>query len=253
MEALQRPVPRGGGAEWEDVERWAIMAYATANQALFQGRLSSGRVLIDPTWHARGGAGGARPSDNTVVLDPSVHSSLLELCGTLLHEMVHLAVGNIDGDEEHGQHFIQTCLAVNEAAWELASLDVREGKATCWGAFCRLGRFDLLVDRSMLTDAGIDPQVANCFAQGAWSREDWDHGLLIGDLHAAASSCGMGFPPVLASRLLSLCVSAACRRALQGGSTLMLETRSRTMASHFASRRARDYTLFSDLETLWRC
>ncbi|CAK0904555.1 unnamed protein product, partial [Prorocentrum cordatum] len=199
----------------EKVLEWASAAFAAANALFFGGRLAaSGGVRLDPTWHrVRGGAGGSHPGEQIIVLDPSVHTSLRALCGTLLHEMVHLEVSpSGGGPEEHGREFVSRCLDVNAAVHR-----ANEGGLGL-GCACRLGELDLSLDRALLRACGapadclededplrIDDEEA---AGQAGSPAAWGSGLLVGDLRAAGLEDGV------CASVLSGAAVATCERAL---------------------------------------
>ncbi|CAK0904556.1 unnamed protein product, partial [Prorocentrum cordatum] len=211
VDHLHRPVPQDA----RQVLEWASAAFAAANALFFGGRLAaSGGVRLDPTWHrVRGGAGGSHPGEQIIVLDPSVHTSLRALCGTLLHEMVHLEVSpSGGGPEEHGREFVSRCLDVNAAVHR-----ANEGGLGL-GCACRLGELDLSLDRALLRACGapadclededplrIDDEEA---AGQAGSPAAWGSGLLVGDLRAAGLEDGV------CASVLSGAAVATCERAL---------------------------------------
>ena len=86
------------------------------------------RSRLNLTAHGiyEGGAGGAHPDKRKLFWDPSVHMCYRDLCATLLHEMLHLQIGDAD-DEEHGPLYLQACLNLNER--------IMASRTAC---FCRL-------------------------------------------------------------------------------------------------------------------
>jgi len=247
LDALHAPIPQ----QDVDLAAWCNAAFAEANVLFFRSRLEVPRgVEVDHCWHSCGGAGGANPLANRIIIDPTAHSSLRDLCSTLLHEMIHLEIQEADGHEEHGKHFIECCLELNEEVQQLQ----KTGRAVTYGANCRLGEFDVAVDRDLLEAAGVEKDALTTFLKAALSNpeptggnQQWNTGLLVQDLRTAGAS-DLSIATVLAS-----CSAAACRRALEApGGYSSWQLRSQTIARYFASRMARDYQVFADYESLWQ-
>eukprot|EP00927_Polykrikos_kofoidii_P050248 TRINITY_DN44169_c0_g1_i1.p1 TRINITY_DN44169_c0_g1~~TRINITY_DN44169_c0_g1_i1.p1 ORF type:complete len:371 (+),score=28.47 TRINITY_DN44169_c0_g1_i1:72-1184(+) len=249
---------------------WVGRAFDDANAWLFGGRLHlSTGIVLDSQWHTRGGAGGAQcdavvVGSGRIVLDPSRHSSLRELCSTLLHEMVHLDVGDADGPNEHGEAFLEGCHNLNNRIASATTIDVSDsvssgnGSHQHVGSFCRLGEMDLIVDGQLLRAARVHDVAAARFLRrpethgGCKTRcggalcSRWDEGLLVGDLRASGADDGS------IQRVLSLCLSAAVRRArAASGGFFAWDVRSRTLARHFATRHGRDYCIVEGCDALW--
>ncbi len=243
MDALHRPLQEAPSeSASESLLAWLQQAFDVANHAFFNGELKGVRVEIDNTWHLRGGAGGAHPGRQCIVLDPSVHLCYRDLCATLLHEMVHLQVGDADS-EEHGPMFLQACMELNTT--------LMESGAAC---FCRLGEFDTALDQSLLAQAGTPVDVRDALLHGRQSSDwdSWDSKLLVGDLCFFFDEAGLPEEKALelAARIQCLAVVTSCKIALQKGYT-MWSLRSRTMARHCASNVGRDYQSFPDYAALW--
>lgn len=248
LEKLHAPIP----VQDVDLVAWCNAAFAEANVLFFRGSLVLPKgVEVDRSWHLRGGAGGANPSANRIIIDPTSHNSLRDLCSTLLHEMIHIEIEGADGQIEHGKHFIERCLELNE---EVQQQVQGSGTAVTCGANCRLGEFDAAVDRAVLEDAGVEREALTAFLTASHSNpeptgdsQQWDTGLLVQDLRTAGSS-DFAIATVLAS-----CSASACRRALEApGGYSTWQLRSQTIARYFASRVARDYQFFADYESLWQ-
>eukprot|EP00438_Fugacium_kawagutii_P012558 Skav207355 [mRNA] locus=scaffold426:176282:177292:- [translate_table: standard] len=241
---LHRPLqPSDAENAEESLRNWLLQAFDVANEAFFGGDLSPGvHIELDRTWHLRGGAGGAHPGRQKIVLDPSVHSSYRDISATLLHEMLHLHVQ--DAGEEHGPVFLQACLDLNEKI-------MLSNAAT----FCRLGEFDTALDRSLIKEVGASEDIFDALLQLNASSA-WDSGLLVGDLQEACRRVGMpkheAFRTAarLGSKMQSLAVINSCRIALEKGYSTW-SIRSRTMAQYCAQRTCRDYQSFADYRALW--
>eukprot|EP00434_Breviolum_minutum_P026384 symbB.v1.2.023326.t2/scaffold2128.1/size88402/4 len=225
----------------ESLLAWLQQAFDVANHAFFNGELQGVQIEIDNSWHLRGGAGGAHPGKQCIVLDPSVHLCYRDLCATLLHEMLHLQVGDADR-EEHGPVFLQACMELNTT--------LMESGAAC---FCRLGEFDTALDQSLLAKAGTPVDVRDALLHGRPSSSDsWDSKLLVGDLCFFCDEAGLPEEKALelAARIQCLAVVTSCKIALQKG-YVTWSLRSRTMARHCASNVGRDYQSFPDYAALW--
>jgi len=248
LDALHAPIPQ----QDVDLAAWCNAAFAEANVLFFRSRLEVPRgVEVDRLWHSCGGAGGANPFTNRIIIDPTAHSSLRDLCSTLLHEMIHMEIQVADGQEEHGKHFIERCLQLNE---EVQQQVQGSSEDEVCGANCRLGEFDAAVDGAVLDAAGVEMEVVTTFLTASHSNPEltgdsqrWDTGLLVQDLRTAGASNRA------IARVLASCSAAACRRALEApGGYHSWQLRSQTVARFFASRMARDYQLFADYESLWQ-
>ncbi|CAJ1335518.1 unnamed protein product [Effrenium voratum] len=157
-----------------DVQEWLPRAFEAANGTFFHGKLQVESIRVDPSWHLRGGAGGTHTASKCIVLDPSVHGSYRDLCGTLFHEMLHLQIK--DADEcEHGPIFLRSCLDLNEAI-----------RSTGLACFCRLGEFDTALDRKLFEEAGLPAFLCDGLASSG--SHSWDAGLLAGDLREASGN-----------------------------------------------------------------
>lgn len=242
MDALHTPLQETPSeSASESLLAWLQQAFDVANHAFFNGELQGVQIEIDNSWHLRGGAGGAHPGKQCIVLDPSVHLCYRDLCATLLHEMLHLQVGDADR-EEHGPVFLQACMELNTT--------LMESGAAC---FCRLGEFDTALDQSLLAKAGTPVDVRDALLHGRPSSSDsWDSKLLVGDLCFFCDEAGLPEEKALelAARIQCLAVVTSCKIALQKG-YVTWSLRSRTMARHCASNVGRDYQSFPDYAALW--
>jgi len=248
LDQIHAPIP----LQDVDLAAWCNAAFAEANMLFFQNRLEVSKgVEVDHSWHSRGGAGGANPSAHRIIIDPTVHSSLRDLCSTLLHEMIHIEIQGADGHEEHGKHFIERCLELNE---EVQQQVEGNGRTMTCGANCRLGEFDAAVDQALLEAAGLEREALTAFLtvscsdpESAGDSPQWDAGLLVQDLRTAGAS------DFVIAKVLASCSAAACRRALEApGGYSSWQLRSQTIARYCASRMARDYQFYADYESLWQ-
>ena len=247
IDLLHRPLDENS----TDLRAWCRDVFDVANKEFFDERLEEAVLTVDESWHERGGAGGAHPSTNRIVLDPSVHTCYTDLCGTLLHEMLHLQLGSIESEEEHGPMFLRACLKLND--------DLLKSGRNC---FCRLGEFDAVLDKSLLLEAGVPETWCASLLGGIQRREVWDSGLLAGDLIELSQKMDdqelsndeklqqAKQAKLLAARIRCMSIINACKIALKLGYTTW-SVKSRTIARHFASATGRDYVCFSDYKSLW--
>eukprot|EP00435_Cladocopium_sp_Y103_P060505 s819_g22.t1 len=243
MDILHRPLeprPRELDVSLSD---WMLQAFDVANQEFFSGELEPVHIELDSAWHLRGGAGGAHPGERKIVLDPSVHVCYRDLCATLLHEMLHLQVGDAD-EEEHGPLFLQACLDLNER--------IMSSRMAC---FCRLGEFDTPLDHALLAEAGATDTMCDALLQDLQENVPstaWDSGLLVGDLCEVCHGVGMDQKTCqrLAARIQCMAISTSCKVALKKG-YVTWSLKSRTMAQYCARKVGRDYQSFSDYSALW--
>lgn len=239
LAALHARVPEDPRA----VQEWADTASRAATELFFASGLSDRMVIeIDDTWHQRrGAAGGAHPETGRIVLDPSVHTSLLGMCATLLHEMVHLDLRGGGGSEgeEHSLEFVRACLRLNESV---------DAPHAC---FCRLGTPEMAVDEALLGAAGIDRDTAAVFCLGGPPASGhgvggWDEGMLVAELRRAGVDDGA------IGRVLRSQAMRACRLAMRvPGAYDSWLVRASTMEKYGAAGGGRDYRLFRQYEALW--
>lgn len=241
MSTLHQPLD----ANHEDLLEWLVRAFDEANVEFFGGALEA-KVHLDETWHHRGGAGGAHPSTKRIVLDPLVHFTRRDLCATMLHEMLHLRIGaaGIDADaEEHSDEFVLQCLKLN--------LDILASGLPC---FCRLGEHDTALDQEVLAQAVNDElseadllSLCRCLSKTSQGVSCWDTDLLVGDLRRCLQT---DEADKIAGRLQNLATARSCRLALRSGYDSWC-IRSRTMSRYCATKRGRDYQLFSAYAEAW--
>ena len=233
FEALHRRLDLG-------ISSWLQKAFREAKQRFFEKSFEKSfektKILVDETWHLRGGAGGAHPSSQRIVVDPSVHLCYRDLAGTLLHEMLHLQLADLE--EEHSGGFVQGCLDLN-----------RKILASDSACFCRLGEFDTALDPLLLARVGLPPELCEAFPI---QHNSWDAGLLAGDLVAMCRQAGISKDDAIGFVRTVQCESiiGSCKRALKLNYNSWA-LKSRTMARFAASHVARDYQIFSDYEALW--
>ena len=243
MDILHRPLEPGPKESDVSLSDWSFQAFDIANQEFFSGELEPVRIELDSTWHLRGGAGGAHPGKGKIVLDPSVHISYRDLCATLLHEMLHLQIGDAD-NEEHGPLYLQACLNLNERIM-----------ASGTACFCRLGEFDTPLDNALLTKVGAPDEIFDALQQDFHKNAPcpaWDSGLLVADLCEVCHGVGMDQRTChrLAARIQCMAIITSCKVALKKG-YVTWSLKSRTMAQYCASKVGRDYQSFSDYSALW--
>ena len=243
MDILHRPLEPGPKESDVSLSDWILQAFAIANQEFFSGELEPVQIELDSTWHLRGGAGGSHPGKRKIVLDPSVHVCYRDLCATLLHEMLHLQIGDAD-DEEHGPLYLEACLNLNER--------IMASRTAC---FCRLGEFDTPLDHALLAEVGAPDEMIDALQQDF--QEDvpskaWDSGLLVGDLCKVCHRVGMDQETCqrLAARIQCMAIITSCKVALKKG-YVTWSLKSRTMAQYCARKVGRDYQSFSDYSALW--
>lgn len=243
MDILHRPLEPGPKEPNVSLSDWILQAFDMANQEFFSGELEPVQIELDSTWHLRGGAGGAHPDKRKIVLDPSVHMCYRDLCATLLHEMLHLQIGDAD-DEEHGPLYLQACLNLNER--------IMASRTAC---FCRLGEFDTPLDHALLAKVGAPDEMFDALQQDFQKNVPctaWDSGLLVGDFCEVCHGVGMdqGTCQRLAARIQCMAIITSCKVALKKG-YVTWSLKSRTMAQYCARKVGRDYQSFSDYSALW--
>eukprot|EP00439_Symbiodinium_sp_Y106_P043281 s5283_g5.t1 len=230
----------------EDLLGWLARAFDEANVEFFGGSLAA-KVRLDETWHLRRfGAGGAHPSTKRIVLDPLVHFTRRDLCATMLHEMLHLRIGaaGIDSDaEEHSDEFVLQCLKLN--------LDILASGLPC---YCRLGEHDTALDQEVLAQAVDDElseadllSLSRCLSKTSQGVSCWDTDLLVGDLRRCLQT---DVADKIAGRLQNLATARSCRLALRSGYDSWC-IKSRTMSRYCATKKGRDYQLFSAYAEAW--
>ena len=243
--------------EPENLSAWLRGAFEDVNVRFFEGALDAdiaNRIELDKSWHLRGGAGGAHPGSNRIVLDPGVHFTRRDLCGTMIHEMLHLYIGDDEGSEEHSQNFVRRCLQIN--------LAILESGLPC---FCRLGEYDTALDRDLLAEAFDAMSEADlhsiycCLSNMSNEATGWDANLLVADfrrclhclpVHTHEAQAGAQEADRVVGRLQCLATARSCRLALRSGYDTW-HVKSRTTARYGAAKTGRDYQLFSAYSQAW--